>query len=76
MPPLRFRLSGVTVDIQALTRYMRDLEASPFIRNVTLVNSQLESIEGRDVTKFSLDAEYEVPPPSAIVASPLSIRVQ
>jgi Tfp pilus assembly protein PilN len=76
MPPLKFHVNGVTVDIQALTRYMRDLEGSPFIKNVTLVSSQLEVLEGRDVTRFELDAEYEVPPSSAVATTPLSIRVK
>jgi Tfp pilus assembly protein PilN len=76
MPPLRFRVNGVTVDIQALTRYMRDLEGSQFIKSVTLVSSNLEVLEGRDVTRFELDAEYEVPPPSAVSTTPLSIRVK
>ena len=30
------RLTGQTVDIEALTRYMKDLEASPFLANVVL----------------------------------------
>ncbi len=76
MPPLKFHMAGVTVDIQALTRYMRDLEGSPFIKNVTLASSQLQILEGRDVTVFELDAEYEVPPPSALVTAPLTIKVK
>ncbi|MDX2182416.1 MAG: PilN domain-containing protein [Gemmatimonadaceae bacterium] len=76
MPPLGFRLKGFTVDLQALTRYMRDLESSPFIQSVTLVSTELQQLEARDVTRFELDAMYETPPVSAIVTTPLSIRVK
>ncbi|MCE2940852.1 MAG: PilN domain-containing protein [Gemmatimonadota bacterium] len=76
MPPLTFRLKGFTADIQALTRYMRDLESSPFIQSVTLVSSELQQLESRDVTRFELDAAYETPPPSAVVTTPFSVRVK
>ena len=76
LPPLNFRIKGFTADIQALTRYMRDLESSPFIQNVTLVTSELQLVENRDVTRFELDASYETPPPSAVVTTPFSVRVK
>lgn len=76
LPPLNFRIKGFTADIQALTRYMRDLESSPFIQSVTLVSSELAQVESRDVTRFELDAAYENPPPSAVVTTPFSVRVK
>lgn len=76
MPPLKFRIAGFTADIQALTRYMRDLESSPFIQEVTLVSSELKTVDQRDVTEFALDASYEAPAPSAIVTQPFTIRVK
>jgi Tfp pilus assembly protein PilN len=57
----RFRLTGHTVDIQALTMFMRDLEASPFVKNVQLASSQAVVTDGKDVTEFTLDAEYQTP---------------
>src|SRR6266550_6743308 len=36
---VKFKLVGHTVDIQALTRFMKSLEASPFIQNVQLSRS-------------------------------------
>lgn len=76
LPPLNLRIKGFTADIQALTRYMRDLESSPFIQSVTLVSSELEQLEARDVTRFELDLAYEAPPPSAVVTTPFSVRVK
>lgn len=73
--PTQFRLIGHTVDIQALTRFMRDLESSPFIQNVNLARSDLVLAEGKEVTEFQLDASTERPPPEEIRTVPLSVRV-
>ena len=58
---LRFRIIGQTVDIQALTTFMRDLEASPFVQRVQLAKSEAVLVDGRDVTEFTLDGEFESP---------------
>ncbi|MBI3789374.1 MAG: PilN domain-containing protein [Gemmatimonadetes bacterium] len=76
-PPLQFRLSGNTVDIQALTRFMRLLEASPFIKGVTLLSSELTTGEkGKEFTKFELQCEYEQAPASALRTTQLSVKVK
>ena len=75
-PPMSFRLVGNTVDIQALTRFMTLLEASPFIQNVQLARSDVTEAQGKQVTQFQLEAEYEVPPPSAIRTVPVSLTVR
>ena len=77
MPELaRFRLVGNTVDIQALTRFMKLLEASPFIQNVQLQRSEMALVEGKEVTEFTLDAQYERPDSSMITTVPVSISVR
>jgi Tfp pilus assembly protein PilN len=58
---LKFRLVGQTVDIQALTTFMRDLESSPFVQRVQLAKSEAVLVDGRDVTEFTLDGEFESP---------------
>ena len=70
---IRFRLVGHTVDIQALTRFMKSLEASPFIQNVQLSRSDLVQAEGKEVTEFTLEAETQAPPPFAIKTVPLIV---
>jgi Tfp pilus assembly protein PilN len=70
---IRFRLVGHTVDIQALTRFMKSLEASPFIQNVQLSRSDLVLAEGKEVTEFTLEAETQPPPPFAIKTVPLIV---
>jgi type IV pilus assembly protein PilN len=70
---LKFRIVGHTVDIQALTRFMKSLEASPFIQNVQLSRSDLVQAEGKEVTEFTLEAETQAPPPFAIKTVPLIV---
>jgi type IV pilus assembly protein PilN len=70
---VRFRIVGHTVDIQALTRFMKSLEASPFIQNVQLTRSDLVQAEGKEVTEFSLEAETQSPPAFAIKTVPLVV---
>jgi Tfp pilus assembly protein PilN len=73
---MKFQIIGNTVDIQALTRFMKLLEASPFIQNVQLNNSALVQTEGKDVTEFTLDAEYQRPDSTAIRTVPLTLQVR
>src|SRR5687768_2805144 len=71
-PALEFRIVGQTVDIQAMTRFMRFLETSPFIQNVRLAKSTPLIVDGNQVTEFQLDAEYEIPDPAAIRRVPFT----
>ena len=72
-PPLEFRIVGQTVDIQAMTRFMRFLETSPFIHNVRLAKSTQMIVDNNQVTEFTLDAEYEMPDPAAIRRVPFTL---
>ena len=76
VPPVQIRLVGNTVDIQALTRFMKILEASPFIENVQLFKSTMILVDGKQVTEFQLDASYQPPEASAITVVPVSLSVR
>lgn len=70
-PELRFRVRGKTGNNFALTQFMRNLEASPYIQKVTLITTQ-QVLEGdRVVSEFSLEASYENPPPELVETVPL-----
>jgi len=69
----KFRIVGHTVDIQALTLFMKTLEASPFIQNVQLTRSEMVTSEGKEVTEFQLEAESQVPPPFLIKSVSLAV---
>ena len=73
---MKFHMVGNTVDIQALTRFMKDLEASPFVQNVQLVKTNIVVQDGKEVTEFQLDAEYQTPAPEAIRTVPVSLSVR
>ena len=73
VPRVRLRIVGNTVDIQALTRFMKLLEASPFIKNVTIAKAELVSLDGKEVQEFLLEAEYERPDASVISTVPVTL---
>ena len=73
---MKFHMVGNTVDIQALTRFMKDLEASPFVQNVQLVKTSIVTQDGKEVTEFQLDAEYQTPEPGVIRTVPVSLSVR
>ena len=75
-PPLTFKVVGQTVDIQALTLFMRQLEGSPFVQSVALTKSEIVIVEGKDVTQFELTAQFETPPAGVVQTSPLIIPVR
>ncbi|MCL4212421.1 MAG: PilN domain-containing protein [Gemmatimonadales bacterium] len=75
-PRLAVRVVGYTVNIQALTIFMKQLEASPFLENVTLAVSQVATVEGKQVTEFTVEMNYSKPPASAIRTVPLTIAVR
>jgi Tfp pilus assembly protein PilN len=76
VPKVMFRLVGNTVDIQALTRFMKLLEASPFIENVQLEKSAIILVDGKEVTEFALTAAYQSPDASVIKTVPVSLSVR
>jgi Tfp pilus assembly protein PilN len=73
---ISLRLMGRTVDIQALTRFMTDLEASPYLGNVQLDHSVLAMEQGKEVTEFQLTISYTRPDTAFIRRVPLSLSVK
>jgi hypothetical protein len=73
---LRFKVVGQTVDIQALTLFMKQLEASPYVQHVQLARSEIVGVDGKDITEFQLDAEYEKPAPGVARTVPLVVPVR
>lgn len=73
---VRLRLVGNTVDIQALTRFMKQLESSPFIENVQLAKSERAQDNGKEITQFQLDMLYSRPDPAFVRRVPLAVSVR
>lgn len=72
---IALRLIGNTVDIQAVVRYMDDLEASPFFDRVTLDDSHAAADQGKEVTQFQLTMQYTRPDPALLHRVPLSLTL-
>jgi Tfp pilus assembly protein PilN len=76
VPALKLRIVGHTVDIQALTRFMRMLESSAFVQNVQLARTEGVLVGGHQVTEFHLDAEWQKPPQALLHTAPVSLSVR
>jgi|RhiMethySRZTD1v2_1073278.scaffolds.fasta_scaffold324542_2 type IV pilus assembly protein PilN len=74
--PVAFSIIGRTVDIQAYTRFLRQLEASPWITDVTPVSAQTVVEKERPVTAFSIRATYREADSAYIRTVPLSQSVR
>jgi type IV pilus assembly protein PilN len=57
-PPVSVQLNGKTMDIQGFTHFMRQLEDSPWLRDVTLISTGTDIDHGRAVTVFTVKAAY------------------
>jgi Tfp pilus assembly protein PilN len=55
---IQVQIEGQTADIEAITRFMRQLEASPFVSDVQLGKSVLAIEDGSEITAFSLQARF------------------
>jgi Tfp pilus assembly protein PilN len=73
---VRLRLVGNTVDIQALTRFMTQLESSPYFDQVQLAKSERANDNGKEVTQFQLDMLYNRPDAGLVRRVPLAVSVR
>ena len=75
-PPLAFQINGRTIDIQAYTRFLRQLEASPWIVDVTPVSAQTVVEKERAITAFTIRASYTKADSAYIRTAPYSQSVR
>jgi Tfp pilus assembly protein PilN len=73
---ITLRVMGRTADIQAVTRFMRDLEASPFLSAILLEKSELAMEQGKEVSQFQLTMGYSRPDTLMLHRVPLSLSVK
>ncbi len=64
-PPVQVDIRGRTVDIQGYTRLIRQLEDSPYLKDVTAISANTVLDQNRAVTAFVLKATYSRPNTSA-----------
>ncbi|PHR27561.1 MAG: pilus assembly protein PilN [Desulfotalea sp.] len=58
------RLSGIALDNQTIAQFMDGLKESPFITGVTLTNSSLKIISGKNLKNFDLKCSVAQPAPA------------
>jgi Tfp pilus assembly protein PilN len=75
-PAIQFEVNGRTVDIQAYTRFLRQLEASPWITDVMPVSAQTVVEKERPVTAFTIRATYKQADSAYLRTVPLSQSVR
>ena len=75
-PAVQFEVNGRTVDIQAYTRFLRQLEASPWIVDVLPVSAQTIVEKERPVTAFTIRGTYRQADSAYIRTVPLSQSVR
>ena len=57
------KLDGMALDNQTIAAYMDKLKTSPYIQDVTLLNTALSSFAGRDLKSFQLTCSVTIPSP-------------
>ncbi len=75
-PPPSFRIQGRTVDIQAYTKFLRQLEASPWVSEVQPVAVSTVVEQERPVTAFTVRANFITADSAYIRTVPLSQSVR
>lgn len=74
-PPVEVQITGRTVDIQGYTRFMRQLEGSPWLGDVLTVSANTVVEQGRAVTAFIVKATYTAADSSEIRTVPVAESV-
>jgi Tfp pilus assembly protein PilN len=75
---LTVRMVGQSVDLQAITRFYRQLEDSPWFEGVTLTNTQnvVAQPSNKEVIEFTVDMRISRPDSTQIRRVPLTIGVR
>ena len=73
---VRFQITGRTVDYQAFTQFLRQLEASPWVQNVQTVKSETVVESARPVTSFVITADFKQADSAYIHTVPLAQSVR
>lgn len=69
---VNLQITGKSADIQAITRFVRQLEESPFLENATQVSTAIVNERGRDVYTYVLNVKYQQPDSTLLTTQPLA----
>lgn len=74
--PVRFQVEGRTSDIEAYTRFVRQLSASPWLTNIVVGAAQTVVESDRPVTAFTITAQFKQAEPEYRHTVPLQETVR
>lgn len=66
------QLMGKSGDVQAITRFVRNLEESPFLQGATQVSTAVVNEQGRDVFTYVIRLRYQEPDSTLLTMQPLA----
>jgi Tfp pilus assembly protein PilN len=69
---VNLQITGKSADIQAITRFTRNLEESPFLESATQVSTAIINERGRDVYTYVLNVKYQQPDSTLLTTQPLA----
>lgn len=73
-PPIRFSIEGRTSDVQAYTRFVRQLEASPWLQRIQLGATQTVIEDDRQVISFQVEGTFEQADSAFVRTAPVTGR--
>lgn len=73
-PPVRFSIEGRTSDVQAYTRFVRQLEASPWLQSIQLGATQTVIEDDRQVISFQVEGTFEQADSAFVRTAPVTVR--
>lgn len=68
-PELQVQIDGMAANPLAITAYVRGLQESPFVRQVRILGSQEQNLDGFSAHSFKLIVAYAEPPDSAAASA-------
>lgn len=70
-PRLEVQVDGLAANPLAITRFVRNLQDSPYVGEVRMLGSQQELVDNVATQAFKLLVTYDSPPPDAIRTEPV-----
>lgn len=71
LPDVRVQVMGVALEPLVITRFVRNLEASPYVGEVQILGSHRQTADGVSTQSFTLEVAYSRPPADAVRTAPL-----
>jgi Tfp pilus assembly protein PilN len=71
LPDLEVQIDGLAANPLAITRFVRNLQESPYVRQVRIIGSQQEFVDNVAAQAFRLMIAYEAPPPDLTRTEPI-----